>query len=172
MACVLALVWDGLHDYVGEADVALVLGNTVHPDGRPSARLKARLDRTLELYRLGHFELIVVSGALGKEGHDEAVVMQQYLLKEGVPAKRVIVDSSGYTTYDSAKNTAALVEEKGFKKVLLVTQYFHIPRYRLALKRFGVEEVYTAHAYHFEWRDWYSTPRELLGLVKYAFKRY
>ena len=89
-----------------------------------------------------------------------------------MPAKHVIVDSSGYTTYDSAKNTAALVEGKGFKKVLVVTQYFHIPRSRLALKRFGVEEVYTAHAYHFEWRDWYSTPRELLGLVKYTFKRY
>lgn len=38
MLAVAALVWDGLSDRPGPADVALVLGTTVHPDGTPSPR--------------------------------------------------------------------------------------------------------------------------------------
>ena len=37
----------GLHDEAGLADVVVVLGNTVHPDGSPSARLRARLDKAI-----------------------------------------------------------------------------------------------------------------------------
>ena len=47
------LVLDGLCDHLGHADVALVLGSRVELDGSPSLRLRARLDRTLELYRAG-----------------------------------------------------------------------------------------------------------------------
>ena len=48
----------GLNDKLGVADVALVLGNKVEPDGTPSARLRARLDRTMELYRAGYFPAV------------------------------------------------------------------------------------------------------------------
>lgn len=99
-----AILWDGLHDEIHLADVALVLGNTVHPDGTPSDRLAARLDRTLELFGRGTFRLIIVSGALGKEGHDEATVMRDYLVSRGVPTTQVLVDSAGYTTFATAKH--------------------------------------------------------------------
>src|SRR5262245_47660290 len=64
------LVLVGLHEEIGKADVALVLGSKVELDGTPSARLRARLDRTLELYRAGNFPKIITSGGLGKEGFD------------------------------------------------------------------------------------------------------
>ncbi len=98
MAAVVALVSDGLTDELGNADAGLVLGNTVNREGQPSARLRARLDRALVLYRGGYFPLIVVSGAIGKEGHDEASVMHDYLVKRGIPPNRVVVDSEGRTT--------------------------------------------------------------------------
>ncbi|MBK1789907.1 SanA/YdcF family protein [Persicirhabdus sediminis] len=169
---ILAIVWDGLNDHVDHADVCLVLENTVHPDGTPSDRLVARLDRAVELYEKGLYKYVIVSGALGKEGHDEAVVMQSYMISRGLPPERVIADSLGYTTYDSAANTMAFMRDHDLEKALVVTQYFHIPRARLALKKFGVKQVFTAHAYHFEWRDLYSAPREILGIAKYTFRSY
>lgn len=167
-----ALVWDGLHDELGPADLGLVLGNTVHPDGTPSPRLAARLDRTLELYRQGTFSLILVSGALGKEGHDEALVMRDYLVSRGVPRTRVLIDSLGRTTFATAKNTHSLMEQRQIRSVLVVSQYFHVPRAKLALRRSGIPMVYSAHARFFEARDLYSIPRELIGILRYALRPY
>lgn len=167
-----ALVWDGLHDELTPADLGLVLGNTVYPDGTPSPRLAARLDRTLELYRQGTFPLILVSGAVGKEGHDEALVMRDYLVSRGVPSSQVLVDSAGRTTFASAKNTRSLMDQRQIHRVLVVSQYFHVPRAKLALRRFGISAVYSAHARFFEARDLYSIPRELVGFLRYAWRTY
>ena len=166
------LVVCGLHDGIGHADIALVLGSKVELDGVPSPRLRARLDRTVELYHAGYFPVIIASGGMGKEGFDEAVVMRDYLVAHGIPLESVVLDSKGDTTYASARNTFEIVRRRKITSVFVVTQYFHIPRARLALKRFGVATVYSAHAHWFEWRDIYSSIRESVGYVHYLFRRY
>lgn len=163
----LLLVTAGMRDEVHEADVAVVLGNTVNPDGTPSRRLAARLDTAVDLYRRGLFKNILVSGGVGREGFDEAVVMGDYLVKRGVPRAIIVVDSLGVTTATTAKNTAALAKTHGWSRVLVVSQYFHIPRCRLALSQAGVAPVYAAHAPYFELRDIYSTAREVIGYTAY-----
>lgn len=166
------LVLAGGRDDPGRADLALVLGSKVERDGTPSPRLRARLDTALAWYRAGDFPDIVASGGTGVEGFDEAVVMRDYLVARGVPAAHVIVDGGGATTFASARNTAAIVRERGLRSVFVVSQGFHVPRARLALRRFGVPVVYSAHAPFFEWRDLYSAPRELAGYAAYLFRCY
>jgi len=167
-----ALVWDGLHDEIAHADLGVVLGNTVYPDGTPSPRLVARLDRAVELFKQDVFPRILVSGAIGKEGRDEALVMRDYLLQNGVPSPQVLVDSEGRTTFATAANTRRLMDQRGFRSALVISQYLHVPRARLALRRFGVLTVYSAHARFFELRDLYSVPRELVGFLTYAMRSY
>lgn len=167
-----ALVAVGLSDHVARADLALVLGSKVAPDGTLSRRLQARLDEALRLHRQGLFGMIVVSGAVGQEGRDEAAAMKGYLVAQGVPADSVIADSAGVNTYASARNVKAILAERGLRSVLVISQYFHVPRSRLALARFGIAPLYWSHARHFEWRDLYSIPRELVGLVRYAMRSY
>lgn len=161
------LVASGLNDEIQKADVAVVLGNTVNPDGSPSNRLAARLDRAAELYHQGLFQNVIVSGGVGREGFDEAAVMKHYLTSKGIPPGNIIVDSLGTTTAATAKNTATIVQQHRWKSVLVVSQYFHIPRCRLALTGAGVALVYAAHAHFFELRDVYSTVRELIGYAAY-----
>ncbi len=157
----------GLQDHLGKADVALVLGAKVTPTGKPSLSLKARLDRTVGLYRDGWFPRIMVSGGLGKEGFDEAVVMQDYLLSQRIPAANIILDSQGWTTQASAQNIASTLTARGWNSVLVVTQYFHVPRSRLALKQAGITSIYSAPAHYFNYRDLYSLPREVIGYISY-----
>jgi vancomycin permeability regulator SanA len=161
------LVAAGLRDEIHEADVAVVLGNTVNPDGTPSNRLAARLDMAVELYRRGLFKNVVVSGGVGREGFDEAEVMKDYLVNQGVPRASIVVDSLGVTTAATAKNTAALAKLHGWSRVLVVSQYFHIPRCRLALSQAGLAPVFSAHARYFELRDVYSIFREVIGYAAY-----
>ena len=166
------IVGDGLRDRPGHADVALVLGNAVELDGRPSARLAARLDRAVEGYRHGDFPLIIVSGGIEEGTRDEADVMSRYLVANGIPPAKVITDNQGINTFASARFTAQLMHERGWKTVCVVTQYYHIPRARLALRRFGVGTVYSEHARFFEARDPFSILREMAGNVTYRLRKY
>ncbi len=166
------LVLVGLHDEIGTADVALVLGSKVELDGTPSTRLRARLDKTVELYRAGHFPKIIVSGGVGEEGFDEAAVMRDYLMANGVPKEHILVDSGGTNTFASAKNTSQIAHQRNFHSVFVVSQYFHIPRAKLALHCFGISTVYSAHAQIYEFRDFYSSLREFFGYLSYLLRPY
>ncbi|WP_395738893.1 YdcF family protein [Prosthecobacter sp.] len=168
----LVLCLAGLRDDIGKADIALVLGSKVELSGKPSLRLQARLDKTVELYKAGWFPWVIVSGGLGKEGFDEAAVMRDYLAAHGVPSAHILLDSEGNTTFDSAQNTLQLLRQKQLKSVLVISQYFHIPRSRLALERTGIEEIHSASPSYFELRDLYSAPRELIGYFSYAMRSF
>lgn len=169
LACLAgAIAFTGLHDDVQLSDVGIVLGSKVMPDGAPSARLRARLDRAAELYRQGVFKHVIVSGGTGVEGFSEALVMADYLVRRrGVPRLAILVDEHGDDTEATARNSAAVMRAHGFGSALVVTQYFHIARCRYALRHAGIEEVHSAHAYYFEPRDAYSTLRELVALPVY-----
>jgi vancomycin permeability regulator SanA len=172
LASTVSIAISGLRDEIAPADVAVVLGNTVEPSGKPSARLQARLDKTIELYRRGLFKDTIVSGGVGKEGFDEAKVMQQYLVERGLPSERIQIDSQGNNTYLTAKYTAHVMSERRWHSAIAISQYFHLPRTKLALQRFGVKTVYTAHAEFFELRDLYSTVREVFSYCSYQLRKY
>ena len=108
-----AIGLDGLLDEDGSADVAIVLGNMVHPSGEPSQRLKARLDAAAGLFEAGRVKTVIVSGGLGKEGHQEADVMKAYLVERGVPAEVVISDPDGNTTRATAANASRIMADEG-----------------------------------------------------------
>ena len=166
------IVVDGRHDRPGHADVALVLGNMVDPANRPYPMLQSRLDRALERYRHGDYPFIIVSGGFDAPGGDEAAGMRAYLVGQGVPAEKIIVDQQGINTYASARFTARLLRERGWRSVCVVTDYYHVPRARLALRRFGVATVYSAHSQDTEPGNYYHLLREMAGLVKYALRSY
>lgn len=158
---------DGLSDDYIKADVALIYGNKVNETGEMSDRLKARVDKGLELYQSKVVSKIIVSGGLGIEGFYEAQVMKKYLVKKGVPDSLVIVDDEGNDTYASTINYVALSKVHKFKSVVVVSQFYHISRAKMTLRRKGVQEVSGAHADYFEWRDNFSLVREFLAYYKY-----
>lgn len=175
-----AILVDGMNDELHKAEATVVLGNEVLKNGQPSARLRARLQRALDLYRQDYFPRIIVSGGTGKSGHDEAVVMAQWLIARGVPAARVIRDSHGVNTWATAANAAQILREgsgkpgaalEGARSILVVSQHFHIARCKLAFRRAGIFPVYSAHARYREWRDLYSLGREVPAYLSYAFRK-
>ncbi len=161
---------DGLNDELGTADVAIVLGTTVRPTGQPSASLRARLDKAVELYQRSLFTQVIVSGGVGREGFDEAAVMRNYLVARGLPHNRIWVDSAGNNTDLTAQNAAQLMQTHHWRSALVISQYFHIARCKLALQRHGVDQVFSAHATYFAIRDMYSIMREVVGYLVYAIR--
>jgi vancomycin permeability regulator SanA len=167
-SCALAISIDGLTDDPQSADVGIVLGSQVLPNGRPSLRLQARLDKTIELYNAGRYEHVIVSGGIGKEGFSEAAVMADYLVDHGaLPRNAILRDENGNTTRDTASNSQVLMAANGYESAIVITQFFHVSRSKFALRRAGIETVHGAHPAYFEWRDIYSIARETLALPTY-----
>lgn len=171
LSAVAALIIDGFTDSASQSDVAVVLGNQVTNEGVPSERLAARLDKAIELYEASVASKILVSGGVGASGYDEAEVMAEYLAERGVPSSDILVDSLGVNTRATAENTANLMEKNGWTSAIVVTQYFHVTRSRLAFHQEGIEQVSTAHANHVELRDVYALTREIPAYVKYRMHR-
>ncbi|KRC78667.1 hypothetical protein ASE30_26270 [Achromobacter sp. Root83] len=165
-----ALAATGLMAGAREADVAIVLGNTVQPNGDPSPRLAARLDRAYDCYAASQCRVLFVSGGVDPAGADEAAAMRGYLQRRGVPADRIVTDSAGIDTWATARHASAYMREHGYTRALAVTQYFHVPRAMLALKRQGVADVGGGYPRYFELRDIYSVFRELPAMALYIFR--
>jgi len=164
---------DGLRDEGEPADVAIVLGNHVHQDGTPSTRLRLRLDKGFELWRDGKVRAIIVSGGRGSEGWQEADVMRDYLLKLGVEPASIVADPEGVDTYHTARNAWRTMRERGWKSAVVVSQYYHVSRSKLAMRSFGTGRITGAHAdVSLELRDLYSVPRELVGYWFYWLRSY
>ncbi|PKO19116.1 MAG: YdcF family protein [Chloroflexi bacterium HGW-Chloroflexi-10] len=166
------LMIDGLTNRFGYADLAVVPGTTVKKDGTPSASLQARLDKAIEVYQAGWVKNILVSGGVDKKGMDEAVAMKRYLVEAGIPAGVIWVDSMGNNTYLTTQHSAILMNEQGWGSALAISQYYHVPRTRLALQRFGINPVYAVRADGFSWRGITFLAREVIAYPSYWLRSY
>ena len=161
----------GLLSKAKPSQVCVVFGNTVHADGTPSKRLKARLDKSLELYRMDYCQKVITSGGLGKEGRDEAKVMREYLLAAGMPSLSVVQDSTGVTTGATIQFVKQYAAEHEIESVIAVSQYFHLLRIRLAFGKAGLKNVSLEAPRFAELRDAYSLPREMVAIPAYMLRR-
>ena len=161
------IAYDGLHDRLGKADVGVVLGNKVEPNGQPSLDLATRLDEAGDLYRQGYFKQVIVSGGPGHGGRDEPSAMRAYLIEQGVPAAAIIMDPAGLNTRDTAVNATRWMRTRGYSRVLVISQFYHMSRSRLAFERCGVRTIYTAHGRRFSSRDVFGLGRDTVGYAVY-----
>lgn len=154
-------------DNLSKCDVAIVLGNQVHENGELSKRLKSRMDKCIYLYNKGLFKKIIVSGAIGKEGVDEAIAMKKYLIDKNISENLIIVDSNGKNTFKTAVFTLNYVKMNNLNSVLVISQYYHMYRSKMILKKLGLKNIYRAHSDFYELRDIIVIGRELMAILKY-----
>jgi vancomycin permeability regulator SanA len=152
---------------VSKVDVCVVLGSKVNKDGSVSKCLKARLDKSIELYRQNFFDKVIVSGGLGKEGYKEAEIMSMYLVKSGIDQQNIIIDNDGVNTFKTAEFTSNYIKYNGYSSVMIVSQYFHILRTKMIFDKLGIKNIYKASPRYYQFRDLYSIPREMVAIVKY-----
>ena len=71
-----------------------------------------------------------------REGYDEVGAMEREAKEQGIPANRILLDPKGYSTYESIVNL--LKEYKG-KRVLIITQEYHLYRAIYIAEKIGIE---------------------------------
>ncbi|MBC7822145.1 MAG: YdcF family protein [Planctomycetaceae bacterium] len=162
----------GSTDYRRDADVAVVLGARVFPDGRLSLALSDRLDTAAELFREGRVRFVLVSGATGVEGVNEAGAMRGYLLDAGLPEDRILFDPEGVNTLATARNSRRLMGEQRLTSALIVSHYFHLARCKLLFEEQGLAAVTVpARMSRRLVLEAYYVFRECVGYLWYALTR-
>jgi vancomycin permeability regulator SanA len=121
---------------VPNADAILVLGAYVFPNGTVSTMLKDRLTVGYELYEQGKAPKLIVSGDHGRKDYDEVNSMKSFLKDKGVPNKDVFMDHAGFSTYESVYRARDIFQ---VKKVIIVTQEYHLMRAVYVARALGME---------------------------------
>ncbi|MEE0862749.1 MAG: ElyC/SanA/YdcF family protein [Lachnospiraceae bacterium] len=119
-----------------KVDCIIVLGAAVRPDGTPSAMLRDRLEKAVELYEAGVSDTIIVSGDHREDNYDEVNTMKYFLMDAGIPSEDIFMDHGGLSTYDTMYRA---VNVFGVKKAVVVTQKYHMYRALYIAKSLGID---------------------------------
>lgn len=120
----------------GEYDCIIVLGAGVRSDGSPSNMLEDRLKVGIDLLEKNASSVILMSGDHGREEYDEVNCMKDYAINAGVDEDVIFLDHAGFSTYDSVYRARDVF---GAKKVLFVTQKYHLYRALYIARSLGLD---------------------------------
>src|SRR5213596_1697980 len=137
-AVVVAVALTGAHDEARSADAIAVLGAAQY-NGRPSPVFRARLDHAAALYQRGLAPVVLVTGGIGMgDTLSESDVGRRYLVKEGLPETAVTALPAGSSTFSSLGGVARWFKGRDSRRVLLVSDGFHMLRLQILATRLGL----------------------------------
>ena len=125
------------NDYSNLNDIycIIVLGAGIWGD-KPSPMLEDRLLQAIELYKNNVSSKIIMSGDHGKQDYDEVNTMKDFAIEKGVPSENVFMDHAGFSSYESIYRAKEIF---GAKKIVIVTQKYHLYRALYIANKLGIE---------------------------------
>ena len=122
------------------AEVIVVLGGGLHE----------RPERAAELFQQHAAPRLIISGA-GDDWINHAI-----LLKDGVPASAIQMESNSATTRENAEFTIKLLREQKVHSVILVTSWYHARRALKTFEHYAPEiKFYSRPSYYaFDRAEW------------------
>jgi SanA protein len=119
-----------------QAEVALIPGAAIFPDGTLSSIFIDRVDMAIKLYKAKKVSKILVSGDNSTVSHNEVNPVRLYLLSKGILDQDIFLDHAGFDTYSTMYRARDIF---GVSSVLITTQSFHLPRAVFIARRFGMK---------------------------------
>ena len=129
--------------------------------------LGERIQTGVDLYEAGVAPKLLMSGDHGRSDYDEVNAMKDAAMARGVPSEDVFMDHAGFATYDSFYRAGAVF---GVKKVVVVTQAYHLPRALWIARALGLEAVGVSCDTRRYAGQTYRDVREILARDKDFFK--
>jgi len=137
-AVVVAVALAAARDQATAADAIAVLGAAQY-NGRPSPVFRARLDHAAALYQRGLAPVVLVTGGVGSgDTVSESEVGRRYLVKAGLPEGAVVALPAGASTFASLAGVARWFAGRDNRRVLLVSDGFHMLRRQILATRLGL----------------------------------
>lgn len=112
-------------DDLGPAQVVIVPGAGVYPDGTLGRPVEERVRAAVALHDAGLVEKILLSGDNGTSTYNEPDAMRRAVLEAGVPAADVFTDYAGFSTWHTMRRARDVF---GVDDAIVVTQGVYAAR--------------------------------------------
>ncbi len=168
---------EGRVDYAAQlsapVDAIVILGAGVEPNGQASSALRERTLHAVDLWKQGRAPYLICTGGVGDFPPAESIVAARLAQKHGVPAAKVLCEEVSTSTRQNAHFAAEICRARGWTRVIVVSQAFHLPRAARNLRREGLQAwpspVPDALIDHSVFTRAMWTARELLSSVRDCF---
>lgn len=135
------IVWVGQRDQAAPADVIIVLGAAAY-DSNPSPVFKERIRHGIALYERGLAQHLLFTGGFGNGARfSESQVARSYALKQGVPAQAILIETQSRTTRQNLQQAKLLMQAKGFRTAVIVSDPLHMARALRLARELGIEAL-------------------------------
>ncbi|HEY5814714.1 MAG TPA: ElyC/SanA/YdcF family protein [Solirubrobacterales bacterium] len=149
---------------VPRAEVAIVPGALVKPDGEMSQMLADRVWRASALWHAGKVDKILVSGDHHTWAYDEPDTMRKALVADGVDPRDVFEDHAGSDTWATMVRARGIFE---IRDAVVVTQGFHMSRALFLADAAEIDATgLTADLHEWGYQGRKSKAREVLSRLK------
>ncbi|CAA0185357.1 SanA/YdcF family protein [Tenacibaculum maritimum] len=124
---------------IKKSKVGLVLGTAkILKNGQVNLYFKYRINATVELYKRGKIDFILVSGDNGNKNYDEPTDFKNELIKRGIPENRIFLDYAGFRTLDSVVRAKEIF---GQTSITIISQKFHNERAIYLAEKNGISAI-------------------------------
>lgn len=113
-------------------DALIVLGGGVDGDGVPAYSTRRRVAAAVELLEAGRAKALILTGGLDPRwpGAPAALLMRDHALSLGAPEAALIMEDRSRSTFENLRFAFAIARERGFERLAIVTDAFHLERAR------------------------------------------
>jgi uncharacterized SAM-binding protein YcdF (DUF218 family) len=106
----------------------VVLGARVLASGEASPALRERVDKAVALYRQGLAPALVFTGGVAGTLPSEAAAARALAVEAGVPPTACHLEERSHSTLQNAQGAAPMLRSLGARRVLLVSDGYHLRR--------------------------------------------
>ena len=139
-----------------QADAIVVLGGILQNPASPIAPFERsdaanRFEKGLDLLSAGKARFLVLTGAKFTDSPSvpsEGEVLRQIARRRSVPDEAILVTERVVNTATEARAVRNLARQRGWRRILLVTSAYHMPRAMMLFKHIGVEVLPVPADFH------------------------
>lgn len=118
---------------------AIVVFGAAEYNGRPSPVYKARLDHAFYLEERHIAPLVITTGGNGGDPQfTEGGVGRDFLIQQGVAARKILAETRSETTFQTVKAVTQMLEARGTTTCVAVSDGFHLYRIKILFSSFGI----------------------------------
>lgn len=140
-------------DRATHADVIIVLGCKVYENNQAAPCIRARSYHAAQLYKQGVAAQIIASGGPTRQGPVEAEVIAGLLESEGVPSEAITEEDSSHNTIQNIYNSRAIMQKRGWRTAVIVTEPYHINRAMIVAHDAGLPAYPSPATNSPDWQD-------------------
>jgi len=150
--------------------VGLVLGTSKYlNDGRVNLYFTHRINATVQLFKSGKIDFVLISGDNGSVNYDEPNDFKNELLKKGIPEDKIFLDYAGFRTLDSVVRAKEIF---GQNSITIISQKFHNERaiylaskHAVSAVGYNAKDVSLNYGFKTQLREYLARTKAFLDIV-------